>query len=117
MMLPSADMVTANPVQRCLLIERRGLTMPAAEVTPDAQSLLQSMGRVRVVTRHASHGPEFGERVGLAVPAAGVAVNGQSFLQGLCRVRVVTRHASRGPELGEGVGLAVRVAGATVDFQ
>ena len=49
--------VTADPVQRPCLVERLGLATPVAEVAVDAQGLLQSLGRGRVITRQLAARP------------------------------------------------------------
>ena len=65
--------VTVDPVQRPSLVERLGLTIPVADVAVDARSLLQGLGRGRVITRQPPHVPEAVECVGLAEPVAEVA--------------------------------------------
>ncbi len=60
-------------MRRPCLVERPGLTIPVADAAVDAQSLLQDLGRGRVITRQPPHVPEAVECVGLAEPAAEVA--------------------------------------------
>jgi hypothetical protein len=64
-------------VQRPVLVEGLDLTAPVAEVTVDAQHLLQGPGRARIIPGQPPRDPQVVEGVSLAGPVAEMLCGGQ----------------------------------------
>lgn len=96
--------VTPDPVQRPLLIERRGLGDPAAKVAEDPQGLLQGLGRAWIISCPSPRDPEPHEGGGLAEPVTEVMVNVQGLLQNPSSTLVTTGRPRPAAEVEEGVG-------------
>jgi hypothetical protein len=91
---PPGDMPPAwsRSPRRSHLIEHLSLTSQVAEVTVDAQRLLQHLGIAPIVLGQLPHNAHRKEDVGPTLPVAEVAVDTQDLLQRLGSVRVVPGH-------------------------
>ena len=94
--------VAADPVQRPFLVEHLKLTGMVAEVTIDAQGLVQGLGGGRVIARLPPHDPEVEKREGLAEPVADVTADAQGLPQYLGCGRVITGRQPYVPPIGRG---------------